>query len=47
MIEIKRFEEASQIKLSLEMNGKPLYWAVVYLIDGLKMGKRTVGGLIY
>jgi glyoxylase-like metal-dependent hydrolase (beta-lactamase superfamily II) len=35
MIEINHFEEVTQIKLSREMNGKPLYWAAVYLIDGL------------
>nr|MDO8081315.1 MBL fold metallo-hydrolase [Candidatus Freyarchaeota archaeon] len=35
MIEINHFEEVTQIKLSREMNGKPLYWAAVYLVDGL------------
>ncbi|MEM3525819.1 MAG: MBL fold metallo-hydrolase [Candidatus Jordarchaeaceae archaeon] len=35
MIEINRFEDVTQIKLSREMNGKPLYWAAAYLVDGL------------
>jgi glyoxylase-like metal-dependent hydrolase (beta-lactamase superfamily II) len=35
MIEINRFEEVTQIKLSREMNGKPLYWVATYLVDGL------------
>lgn len=37
MIEINHFEEVTQIKLSQEMNGKPLYWAAVYLVDGLQI----------
>lgn len=35
MIEINRFEEVTQIKLSGEMNGKPMYWVAAYLVDGL------------
>nr|MDO8135598.1 MBL fold metallo-hydrolase [Candidatus Njordarchaeum guaymaensis] len=35
MIEINHLEEVTQIKLSREMNGKPLYWAATYLVDGL------------
>jgi hydroxyacylglutathione hydrolase len=35
MIEVNHFEEVTQIKMSRTMNGKPLYWAAAYLVDGL------------
>ncbi len=35
MIEINKFEEITQIKMSLELDGRPLYWTAAYLIDGL------------
>ncbi len=35
MIEVNHFEEVTQIKLSQTMDGRPLYWAAVYLVDGL------------
>ncbi|MHA1578891.1 MAG: MBL fold metallo-hydrolase [Candidatus Freyarchaeota archaeon] len=35
MIEVNQFEEVTHIKLSQTMNGQPLYWAAVYLVDGL------------
>jgi glyoxylase-like metal-dependent hydrolase (beta-lactamase superfamily II) len=35
MIEINCFGEVTQIKLSREMNSKPLYWVATYLVDGL------------
>lgn len=35
MIEINHFEEVMQIKMSLEVGGRPLYWVAAYLVDGL------------
>ena len=35
MLEINEFEEITQIKLSRELNGKPLYRVAAYLVDGL------------
>lgn len=49
MIEINKFEEITQIKMSLELEGRPLYWTAAYLIDGLLIDtgpKHTVEELI-
>ncbi len=35
MIETRTYEEVTQICLSHEMSGKPLYWVAAYLVDGL------------
>jgi glyoxylase-like metal-dependent hydrolase (beta-lactamase superfamily II) len=35
MIEIGRFEEITQIRMTREVNGKPQLWVSAYLIDGL------------
>ena len=35
MIEINSFGEITQIKMSAEMGGRPLYWVSAYLVDGL------------
>jgi len=35
MIEVNQFEEVTQIKMSREFEGQPLYWVAVYLVDGL------------
>lgn len=35
MIEVSRFEEVTQIKLSCEIGGRPIYWVAAYLVDGL------------
>lgn len=35
MIEVSQFEEVTQIKMSRELGGKPLYWVAAYLVDGL------------
>jgi glyoxylase-like metal-dependent hydrolase (beta-lactamase superfamily II) len=35
MIEISRFEEVTQIKMSREVGGRALYWVAAYLVDGL------------
>jgi glyoxylase-like metal-dependent hydrolase (beta-lactamase superfamily II) len=35
MIETSTFEEVTQIRMSREIGGKPLYWVSAYLIDGL------------
>lgn len=35
MIEIQDYGQITQIKLSREMGGKPVYWMAAYLIDGL------------
>ena len=35
MLEIIEFEEVTQIKMSLEVEGRPLYWVAAYLVDGL------------
>lgn len=35
MIETVKFEEVTQIKMSREIGGKPVYWVAAYLVDGL------------
>jgi glyoxylase-like metal-dependent hydrolase (beta-lactamase superfamily II) len=35
VIEIKAFEEITQIRMSREIGGNPLYWVAAYLVDGL------------
>jgi glyoxylase-like metal-dependent hydrolase (beta-lactamase superfamily II) len=35
MIEIRKFEEITQIRMSREIDGNPLYWVASYLVDGL------------
>ncbi|MEM2136145.1 MAG: MBL fold metallo-hydrolase [Candidatus Freyarchaeota archaeon] len=35
MIETSRFEEVTQIKMSLELDARPVYWTSAYLVDGL------------
>ena len=35
MIEIQTFEEITQIRMSREIGGNPLYWVAAYLVDGL------------
>jgi glyoxylase-like metal-dependent hydrolase (beta-lactamase superfamily II) len=35
MLEINQFEEITQIKMSLEVEGNPVYWVAAYLVDGL------------
>jgi ribonuclease/clavin/mitogillin len=35
MLEIDNFEEVTQIKMSREIDGKPVYWVSAYLVDGL------------
>lgn len=35
MIEVDRFEEVIRIKMSIEADGKPVYWTTAYLVDGL------------
>ncbi len=35
MLEVSEFEEVTRIKMSLEVEGKPLYWVAAYLVDGL------------
>jgi glyoxylase-like metal-dependent hydrolase (beta-lactamase superfamily II) len=35
MIEVDRFEEIIRIKMSREEDGKPVYWAAAFLVDGL------------
>lgn len=35
MIETSPFEEVTRIKLSREVDGKPIYWVTAYLVDGL------------
>ena len=35
MIETKTFEEVTQIRMSQEIDGKPVYWVAAYLVDGL------------
>jgi endoribonuclease LACTB2 len=35
MIETNRFEEVMQIRMSREIDGKPVYWVSAYLVDGL------------
>lgn len=35
MLEINEFDEVTQIKMSLEVEGNPVYWVAAYLVDGL------------
>lgn len=35
MIEINRFEDITQIRMSRTENGTPMYWVSAYLVDGL------------
>lgn len=35
MLETSQFEEVTRIKMSLEVEGKPMYWVASYLVDGL------------
>ncbi|MDO9230686.1 MAG: MBL fold metallo-hydrolase, partial [Syntrophales bacterium] len=35
MIETALFEEVTQIRMSREIGGKPVYWVSAYLVDGL------------
>lgn len=35
MIETAVFEEVTQIRMSREIGGKPVYWVAAYLVDGL------------
>ncbi|MBM4271168.1 MAG: MBL fold metallo-hydrolase [Deltaproteobacteria bacterium] len=35
MIETRQFEEITQINMSCEIDGKPVYWVAAYLVDGL------------
>lgn len=35
MIELKHYEEVTQIRMSREVDGKPHYWVAAYLVDGL------------
>jgi glyoxylase-like metal-dependent hydrolase (beta-lactamase superfamily II) len=35
MIEIDNFEEITQIRMSREIEGKPVYWVSAYIVDGL------------
>ena len=49
MIEVNRFEEVTQIKMSREVGGTPLYWVAAYLVDGLLIDtgcKYTAGELV-
>ena len=35
MIEVDRFEEVTRIKMSIEADGRAVYWTTAYLVDGL------------
>jgi glyoxylase-like metal-dependent hydrolase (beta-lactamase superfamily II) len=35
MLETITFEQVTQIKMSREVDGKPIYWVAAYLVDGL------------
>jgi hydroxyacylglutathione hydrolase len=35
VIEIRRYEEVIQIRMSRQIDGKPCYWVAAYLVDGL------------
>lgn len=35
MIETQEFEGVTQIRMSREMDGKPVYWVAAYLVDGM------------
>ena len=49
MIEISDFEDVTRFKLSLEADGKPVYWVAAYLVDGLLIDtgcSHTAGELV-
>jgi len=35
MLEVSQFEDVTRIKMSLEAEGRPVYWVAAYLVDGL------------
>ncbi len=35
MIEVSHFDQVVQIRMSREVNGRPLYWVAAYLVDGI------------
>ncbi|MHA1362383.1 MAG: hypothetical protein ACTSP1_07580 [Candidatus Freyarchaeota archaeon] len=35
MIEVNCFGEVTQIKMSREVDGRPVYWTSAFLVDGL------------
>lgn len=35
MIETTRYEQVTQIRMSAEIDGKPVYWVAAHLVDGL------------
>ncbi len=35
MIEVDRFEEVTRIRMSIESDGRAVYWVAAYLVDGL------------
>ncbi len=35
MIEVEQFEDVTQIRMSREIDGIPLYWVAAYFVDGL------------
>jgi glyoxylase-like metal-dependent hydrolase (beta-lactamase superfamily II) len=35
VIEVQRFEQVTQIRMSREIGGNPVYWVAAYLVDGL------------
>jgi hydroxyacylglutathione hydrolase len=35
VIEVQRFEQVTQIRMSREIEGNPVYWVAAYLVDGL------------
>jgi glyoxylase-like metal-dependent hydrolase (beta-lactamase superfamily II) len=35
VIEITQYEEVTQIRMSRELEGRPVYWVAAYLVDGL------------
>jgi len=49
VIEISEFEEVTCIKMSIEAEGRPVYWVAAYLVDGLLIdtgGARTAPELV-
>jgi hypothetical protein len=45
MIETASFEEVTQIRMSREIGGKPVYWVSAYLVDGLLIDTGRSAGL--
>jgi len=35
VIETAEFEQVTQIRMSRELDGKPVYWVAAHLVDGL------------